>query len=506
MNFSKILNKILKKMLRNSYLESYQTQRKKISEFEKEMLAHDENHLLNLQRPLSERGISKLPNAILQSFIDDIMCNKNINKLLYSSNANKELLFYLKQKNFILKNTNVTVKRNPLSSKKKIRPCESVFLKKKKAAMFQIIKENISSFKDNKNHSMKLLKKKNYAFHKKQINTNKLFTELFFKPVNDIRLEGYKKAVEECLNKSEQNDNFPLPDISFNINDVYSRLYHNAILSPIKIKKKKEEDDGRTKTTNYEDKNMNINSSSYLNGNNDENNFETSNNNYNNKSMLYKKINKTKINHSHAKERNSSIFNKKINHNNNAINSYNSYYTSNKKNMPMFNLKKILNGNEGKEFSIKPSISIYQKCWSKNSGGPKINKKFYKKIFKKFLDTNSSYLNDTNEIIDVNSYRDKDKNSNLNIAVKRNNDKFVQYFLDKKYDPNEQNKNGDTSLHLSMKNNNIEIIKLLMDKGADISIKNNKGITPYDLASKEIKNTFKMDNIMMLKRPKKYYP
>ena len=44
-----------------------------------------------------------------------------------------------------------------------------------------------------------------------------------------------------------------------------------------------------------------------------------------------------------------------------------------------------------------------------------------------------------------------------------------------------------------------------MDKGADISIKNNKGITPYDLASKEIKNTFKMDNIMMLKRPKKYY-
>ena len=64
------------------------------------MLAHDENHLLNLERPISTRGIGKLPNGIIQSFIDDIMCNKKINKLLYSSNANKELLFFLKQKNF----------------------------------------------------------------------------------------------------------------------------------------------------------------------------------------------------------------------------------------------------------------------------------------------------------------------------------------------------------------------------------------------------------------------
>ena len=130
-------------MLRNSYLESY-SQNKNISEFEKEMLAHDENHILNLERPISTRDIGKLPKGILQSFIDDIMCNSKINHLLYSSNANKELLFYLKQKKFLLKNTNVYIKRNPFISKKNRRPCESVFLKKKKAAMFQIIKDNIS--------------------------------------------------------------------------------------------------------------------------------------------------------------------------------------------------------------------------------------------------------------------------------------------------------------------------------------------------------------------------
>ena len=493
-------------MLRNSYLEPYKTQRKKISEFEKEMLAHDENHLLNLERPLSTRDIGRLPNNILQTFIDDIMCNKKINQLLYSSNANKELLFYLKQKNFLLKNTNVFIKRNPFASPKNRRPCESVFLKKKKAAMFQIIKENISEFKNNKSHSMKVLTKKNNSFHKKQINMNDFLTKLFFKPVNDIRLEGYKKAIEECLNKSEKAENFHFPDISFNINDVYSRLYHNAI-KPVKLNEKKKDNYEQTeKSTNYY--NNNIITNTNINNNYNEINFD-SHNNINNtngnitniKSLYYKKIKKTKVDHSHRPH--SSLFNKK-NNNKNIISEYNSYYNNNKKNMPLFNLKKILDGSDGKEFSIKSNLSIYQRCWSKNSGGPKIKKKLLNKIFNKILDDNNSF-NETNEIININSYRDEDNNSNLIIATKRNNVKFVQYFLNKKYNPNEKNKYGNTALHFAMKNENMEIIKILLDNGADISIKNKKGTTPYDLATKEIKKLFKLDNIMLLKEPKKYY-
>ena len=491
-------------MLRNSYLEPYKTKRKKISEFEKEMLAHDENHLLNLERPLSTRDIGKLPNNILQTFIDDIMCNKKINQLLYSSNANKELLFYLKQKNFLLKNTNAYIKRNPFISPKNRRPCESVFLKKKKAAMFQIIKENISEFKNNKSHSMKVLTKKNNSFHKKQINMNEFLTKLFFKPVNDIRLEGYKKAVEKCLNKSEKKENFIFPDISFNINDVYSRLYHNAI-KPVKLNEKKKENQEQSEKSTYYFNNKNISNTNIINKEinfDSSNNINNSNSNINNsKSLYYKKISKTKIGHSHRPH--SSLFNKK-NSNKNVINDYNTYYTNNKKKMPVFNLKKILDGSDGKEFSIKSNISIYQRCWSKNSGGPKIKKKFLKKIFNKILDENNSF-SETNDIININSYRDEDNNSNLIISTKRNNVKFVQYFLNKKYDPNEKNKYGNTALHFAMKNDNKEIIKLLLDNGADISIKNKKGITPYDLASKDIKKLFKLDNIMLLKEPKKYY-
>ena len=475
-------------MLRNSYLESY-TQNKNISEFEKEMLAHDENHLLNLERPLSTRDIGKLPKGILPSFIDDIMCNNKINHLLYSSNANKELLFYLKQKKFLLKNTKVYVKRNPFISKKNRRPCESVFLKKKKAAMFQIIKENISEYKDNKSHSLKLLAKKNENFHKKQIKENKLSRKLFFKSINDIRLEGYRKAVEGCLDKSERNENFSIPDISFNINNVYSRLYHNAILTPIKLSEKS---NNKIKTTNYNSKDNNI---SDINNNNEEKNNDI------NKTLFSKKISKMRKESYHKQ---SSIFNKK-NNSKNLISEYNSYYENNKKRLPNFNLKKIINGYDGKEFTIKPSILIYQRCWSKNSGGPNIKKKLYKKILKNALNNNFSYSNDTNELIDVNSYRDHDDNNNLIISTKRNNVKFVQYFLDKNYNPNSKNKYGSTALHFAMKNNNKKIIQLLLDKHGDITIRNKRGTTPYDLASKEIKNEFKLNNIMLLKEPKKFF-
>ena len=124
-------------------------------------------------------------------------------------------------------------------------------------------------------------------------------------------------------------------------------------------------------------------------------------------------------------------------------------------------------------------------------------------MMKNILENNNS-LKEENDILDVNSYRDRDNNSNLIIAIKRNNKRFVQYFLDKKYNPNEKNKYGNTALHFAIQNENEEIIKLLLDKGADISIKNKKGITPYDLASKEIIKKYKLDIIMLLKTSKKY--
>jgi len=80
----------------------------------------------------------------------------------------------------------------------------------------------------------------------------------------------------------------------------------------------------------------------------------------------------------------------------------------------------------------------------------------------------------------------------------------VKYFLNKKYNPNEQNKEGNTAMHLSMKKKNRKIIKLLLDNNADITIKNKEGMTSYDLADKDIRKEFKMENILLLGKPRKY--
>ena len=104
-------------------------------------------------------------------------------------------------------------------------------------------------------------------------------TQLYFKPVNDIKIEGYKKAVEDCLNKSEKNLDFSLLNISFNINDVYSRLYHNVFFNPIKIKT----DERKTVSNEHKNKYLNISTISNM-GGTDESKISE-----NNKSLFYKK-------------------------------------------------------------------------------------------------------------------------------------------------------------------------------------------------------------------------
>ena len=42
---------------------------------------------------------------------------------------------------------------------------------------------------------------------------------------------------------------------------------------------------------------------------------------------------------------------------------------------------------------------------------------------------------------------------------------------------------------------NYDIIQLLLEYGASIKIKNNKGITPFEVANKDIKDTFNLVEI-----------
>lgn len=438
-------------MIKNEYLQNYLKKKQKITEFEKENLSHDDNRLIYLQRPLSQREILKIPKLFFKKFLEDIISNKKVNNLLYSSNAKKEILYNIKQTKFVKNATKYYFKRSSFSSKGN--NCQNLFFKKKKAEMYHIIKTNINDYKKNKKTRMKILDKKNKSFENINKKNNELKKKLEIKKNNLIKINGYKRAVEACFDKSSINRNFKVPDNSFDINDVFNRLYNNVILDPVNLNIK------NTETTNY-------------------NNIKT--------------IRKIKIEDNNKKNYLSSE----------NINRFNTYKGI--KNLyDNYTLKNILTGYDGKEFATEKNFNDYAKCVKKISGGPKIKRKMYDKMIKRLI--KDKKINDNEKEFNIDSYRDKDNNSFLNIAVKKNKPSFVRYFLNKKYNPNEPNKDGNTALHLSMKRKNRKIIKLLLDKNADITIKNREGFSSYDLADKDLRNEFKMENILVSKRPKKYY-
>ena len=99
------------------------------------------------------------------------------------------------------------------------------------------------------------------------------------------------------------------------------------------------------------------------------------------------------------------------------------------------------------------------------------------------------------ELINIKRFRDVDYNTNLHVAVLKNSYKFVDYFIKKKLNINKKNKNGDTPLHLAIQKGDYDIIQLLLDNGADITIKNKKRISPYDLANKDMRLAFNLEEI-----------
>ena len=99
------------------------------------------------------------------------------------------------------------------------------------------------------------------------------------------------------------------------------------------------------------------------------------------------------------------------------------------------------------------------------------------------------------DLINTKKFRDYNYNTNLHRSVLKNNIKFVEYFLKNGLDVNKKNKNGDTALHFAFKIKNYDIIQLLLEYGASIKIKNNKGITPFEVANKDIKDTFNLVEI-----------
>ena len=479
-------------MLRNSYFEQYQDLINKNSQIEKEMEFYhtDLNRIINSQRPMSSMRIKNLPSKVLPIFIDDVMCDNNVNSLLYSSNANKEIYFYIKQKKSLL-NSNINPSNIP-KKKKQLTALGAIMANRNNLQVIKSLKNKINNYFNGRNEIMEKLRNKQELFLKCQPMIDTKLKKLYFKPINEIRLQGYQRAFKKCLNRSLSDQKFDLPNIKFNINDVYSRLFNNVIL---------------------------------------------------NQNILRNKISKEKKDQPNNRYINRNIYNKyninsptqNIKHKKVSIKTNSSYETKNRNyfyynQIPNFNIANIIKSSKGKEFNIKITPRIKQRCWSTLSGGPRSKSNLEIKLFDKneenkneeiafkekrnkniFNINNSKSKNNINNIIlyntlildnnnlgndfiKVRNYRDENFNSNLHIAVKNNSIKLVKYFLNKKISPNILNNDGQTPLHFALKEGNKDIIDLLLKNGADINIKDKEGKKPFDYGSKEIIQYFQIEN------------
>ena len=82
-------------MLRQNYLNKY----KEKSQFSIDrFLKEDEEYILNESRPIKESSIRNLDNKKMDKFIENILTDKDLTSILYSTNAKKEIKSYLKSK------------------------------------------------------------------------------------------------------------------------------------------------------------------------------------------------------------------------------------------------------------------------------------------------------------------------------------------------------------------------------------------------------------------------
>ena len=432
-------------MLRNNYILKYNSgNNSSIISKDDSKAEHNDNRKLYLERPLEPAQIKKIKNQKIISFVDNIMCNKKINNLLYSTNAKSIASYYIKQKKFLLKqHAPGQISSDNLFRKKTMTLNERI----KKEAILEDIKDNIEIYRKNRKRYMTQIVEKDDLFIKSQPKVDKKLKKISSKSVNEIILHGYKRAFDKCLKDSLTKKNFEI--IKLNTNDVYGRLYNNY------------------SSTIYS--------------------YNTIKNRNKNKNDFYpnKKISRN-IRKIHMQESDMNI--------------------SAPKRTVDYKIKSNISNSGMNQFSSTISKRQMRRCCSVISGGPKkitikkkinsfkenLRKKFNHKIlsFKKNGDKNDLSLFYTmvvgdpfmkkNKILNKN-YRDKNNNSSLQIAVKQNSVYLAKYFLDKKNkNINSRNNKGQTALHIACSNRNEDIINLLVKNGANTTTKDLYGYKPYD--------------------------
>ena len=216
-------------------IEPYLNKKKTISEIQKQFIKNDENEIIKKIRPINSNSISKIPSNNLSNFIDDL--NQKANKILNSSiiTSKFEERILKKQKRKLINKE----KQNSKNSTNFLNPSKSLYIKREKALMLKAIKRNINEYKIERKQKYINLKEKNKKFRKRFKSCSEIQFENYYKPMNEQRINDFSRTLKKCMSDIIiRKENFKLPEIKLNINNVYSRLYHNEVFLK-KTKQKK---------------------------------------------------------------------------------------------------------------------------------------------------------------------------------------------------------------------------------------------------------------------------
>ena len=280
--------------------------------------------------------------------------------------------------------------------------------------MLKAIKRNINEYKIERKQKYINLKEKNKKFRKRFKSCSEIQFENYYKPMNEQRINDFSRTLKKCMSDIIiRKENFKLPEIKLNINNVYSRLYHNEVFLK-KIKQKNINLDTKKNNSNINNKNTNLNKSF------DENENEN----------LY--------------------------------------------NYRNFQIKNIIQNANGKEFTMKVTPEIKKKCIFNYSCGPKKNiindnikinnekEKQYLITLEQLNDENGNnnlqiavkkhlidfinYFLDKN--IDIN-YQNKFGDTALHIAMNEKNISIIKLLLNHNADLLIKNKEGKTPFDIA---------------------------------------------------------
>ena len=204
-------------MIRKDFLLKFKNEESAKLEVDKNSL-EDDNHLLIANRLIENKDIIRMPDSKLEKFVDKILFDTKSSKLLFSSNYKKEIEM-LKRSNSILK------MNQSKNDKKAISKANNTIQKKREK------NEIISQAK----YDIDIVMKKKYDenFQKEKIN------EKFFQDIVGERkrvINSEEKYKRDRLRKIYANiknklNNVVLPNVKLDYDDVFSRLYHNAVLT-----------------------------------------------------------------------------------------------------------------------------------------------------------------------------------------------------------------------------------------------------------------------------------